>query len=429
MAAPLLPAAAAADSWVVFALLSTSATLGLEMGKTQAGRTISGPICAMGIMFAAAALGILPPASSQVLQAQSLAVRLATPLLLLGTDLRAVASKAGKLLPAFLVGSVGTLAGTLTAIALLRSPLAKAFGAGEGLKVACALAAKNIGGGINFVAVSGALGLSPAAVGAALAADNVMALLYFPMCSWLGREQPEERISSRRGEASLMGGERVASSEGQKRPLIGETKRRGKIDFSATDASQGSEAPRSSVAVEEEMEGRMGAAEQSACLSVALCVGALSQHLAGAGYDVPLATMLTVGLATLAPRLMRPLSTAGDQMGTLVLYLFFASAGWTGGGVSSSLMAGGPVLLSFLLILYTVHLSIIAAVGELMRRSRFFRLPLLLVASNANIGGPATASALAKGNGWPSLVTPALLVGNLGYVVATPVCLLLFSIL
>lgn len=173
----------------------------------------------------------------------------------------------------------------------------------------------------------------------------------------------------------------------------------------------------------------MGAAEQSACLSVALCVGALSQHLAGAGYDVPLATMLTVGLATLAPRLMRPLSTAGDQMGTLVLYLFFASAGWTGGGVSSSLMAGGPVLLSFLLILYTVHLSIIAAVGELMRRSRFFRLPLLLVASNANIGGPATASALAKGNGWPSLVTPALLVGNLGYVVATPVCLLLFSIL
>jgi uncharacterized membrane protein len=42
-----------------------------------------------------------------------------------------------------------------------------------------------------------------------------------------------------------------------------------------------------------------------------------------------------------------------------------------------------------------------------------------LVASSAAIGGPATAVALAQANGWKSLIAPSLLVGNLGYAIAT----------
>ena len=34
-------------------------------------------------------------------------------------------------------------------------------------------------------------------------------------------------------------------------------------------------------------------------------------------------------------------------------------AGWTGGALSSSLLAGGPVLLAFLLVLYAVHLAVV----------------------------------------------------------------------
>ena len=91
------------------------------------------------------------------------------------------------------------------------------------------------------------------------------------------------------------------------------------------------------------------------------------------------------------------------------------------------------MLLALLLILYAVHLTIVLGGGALLRRrtglARFFGTPLLLIASNANIGGPATASALAVGNGWPSLVTPALLVGNLGFAIATPLSLLLHAAL
>ena len=39
------------------------------------------------------------------------------------------------------------------------------------------------------------------------------------------------------------------------------------------------------------------------------------------------------------------------------------------------------------------------------------------IASNANIGGPTTAAALAIARGWNQLVVPAMLVGILGYVI------------
>ena len=43
----------------------------------------------------------------------------------------------------------------------------------------------------------------------------------------------------------------------------------------------------------------------------------------------------------------------------------------------------------------------------------------LIIASNANIGGPTTAAAMASSKQWNKLVTPAILCGTLGYVIAT----------
>ena len=46
---------------------------------------------------------------------------------------------------------------------------------------------------------------------------------------------------------------------------------------------------------------------------------------------------------------------------------------------------------------------------------------VVLTASNANIGGPATAAAMAASRGWPSMVRPAMLTGSLGYAVGTAI--------
>ena len=42
--------------------------------------------------------------------------------------------------------------------------------------------------------------------------------------------------------------------------------------------------------------------------------------------------------------------------------------------------------------------------------------PALIITSNANIGGPTTAAAMAVSKGWGALIVPGLLVGTLGYV-------------
>ena len=154
--------------------------------------------------------------------------------------------------------------------------------------------------------------------------------------------------------------------------------------------------------------------------------------------------------ATAFPSALAPLTPAAEKLGTLALYLFFSTAGWIGGDFGT-ILGGGPLLLAFLLLLYVVHLGVVLGLGALIRavrrvcaappaakgdvcdafleRAPVLPLSLLLTASNANIGGPATACALAVGCGWEGLKTPALLVGNLGYAVATPLSFVLYRVL
>lgn len=101
-----------------------------------------------------------------------------------------------------------------------------------------------------------------------------------------------------------------------------------------------------------------------------------------------------------------------DALGGALILLFFATIG--AGTGPAALAQTGPLVL-FIVILLAVHL------GFLLTAGRLLRLPMqsILVASNANVGGPGTAAAMAQSRGWQHMMQPAILTGSFGYAIGT----------
>ena len=67
------------------------------------------------------------------------------------------------------------------------------------------------------------------------------------------------------------------------------------------------------------------------------------------------------------------------------------------------------------MFIIVLHLGIVLGVARLMKVD----LAEAIVASGAALVGPAVTAAIAISQGWRSLVTPAIMVGVLGYVIGT----------
>jgi len=123
-------------------------------------------------------------------------------------------------------------------------------------------------------------------------------------------------------------------------------------------------------------------------------------------------TTLSMICATVSPGFFGDIKGA-QEIGTYLIYFFFFVI-----GVPASIpliLMNSPLLLVFCGIMVLVNMIVIFSVGKLCR----FNMEEIILASNANIGGPTTAMAMAISKGWVPLVGPTMLVGTLGYVVGT----------
>ena len=78
-------------------------------------------------------------------------------------------------------------------------------------------------------------------------------------------------------------------------------------------------------------------------------------------------------------------------------------------------MAGTALtLVAFLALVLTMHVVCVLVAGRLFGLT----LPEVLIGSNACALGASTAAAVAASNRWHSLITPGVLSGILGYVIA-----------
>lgn len=95
------------------------------------------------------------------------------------------------------------------------------------------------------------------------------------------------------------------------------------------------------------------------------------------------------------------------------LQVFFATVGAS--ARVALVVQTAPVLFLFSAIALSAHLVLLLGAGKLAGFSR----KELLLASNANIGGPSTVAGMAAAKGWRASLVPAILVSTLGYAIGT----------
>lgn len=346
------------------------AAVGLWAERTRLGGRLSAMVVALLSTMLLSNLGVIPAAAPAYDAVWGMLVPLAIPLLLFRADLRRILREAGPTLLAFVAGGVGSILGTLVAFALV--PLGP-----SAWKLAGIFAATYIGGSMNYVAVSRALDLRDGdLLAAGVAADNlVMALFFLVLFALPGIGRLRRAYARRHDEAD---------TEGE------------------TSAPQASDSP------------TLLALATALAVSAAVCaVGfGLESALGIRGLGILVITALVVAAATLAPRAMSAMRGT-ELVGTYLMQVFFATIGAS--AHVGIVLRVGPSLFAFTGIILVVHLAFTLAVGKLLRLD----LAEIVIASNANVGGPTTAAAMATARRWHALVIPAILCGTLGYSTAT----------
>ena len=379
----------------VLAVLATCAAgAKLAEEKTKFGAKVSAPLLAMASAMLLATLGLIPAASPALDLVWRALMPLAVALSLLGVDLRDAARTSGPALAAFAVGAVGSILGTAVAYATVGRALGP-----DAWRVAACLCASYVGGSLNYAATAQALGLDAApggqaALAAGMAADNLAMAVFLSALMAAEADPPTEE-----GKAS-------EKPDG----IVRET--------------GGNEARVANAGTVTVPTAAVPTARTAACaLATALVFLECGKLLAGV-LGLPAGTSLGVSsalvpfaLATTHGAVDASRAFAGsDAVGGALMLVFFAALG-ASADPRVAIKAGGPACV-FIAVQLATHLAFVLCVGV-----GAMKLPAwaVLTASNACVGGPATAAAMASARGWTAGVQPAIVVGTIGYAVGTPI--------
>ncbi len=396
---------AADNHWALLAVLfaATAIAVWLEQKYKWASK-ISGAIITLVIALVLVNAHVIPdsaPVFDDIVWGY--AVPLAIPLLLLQTNIRKIWRETGRFLLIFLIGAAGTVAGTVLATLLLG-------GAVKGLPGAAAMMTGSyIGGGVNFTAIADAFHVDSSLISATTVADNLnMALYFLVLLGIAGSAFFRSRYSH---------------------PHIDEVASKGKADDTETLAKQ--YWTRKNVSLK----------DIAVDMAYAAIIVFLSKLIGGFfaglipkdnwftqmlntffGSQYVWITNFSVIFATCFHKQADEMNGA-QELGTWLIYLFFFVI-----GVPASigvLIRNAPILLLFCMIIVLVNMAFCFIGGKLLK----FDLEDIILASNANIGGPTTAAGMAISQGWAKLIGPCMLVGTFGYVIGTWLGILVGSLL
>ena len=385
-------------------LISVAVSVYLEQTYAWASR-ISGAVIALIFALVLVNTNIIPPHAELYDDiVWGYVVPIAIPLLLLQTNIVKIWRETGRLLVIFLIGAAGTICGALIGCVFLGSAI-------DGLpKVAAMMTGSYIGGGVNFTALADAFKVSGTLVSSTIVADNLNMAIYFLILLAIAGNAFFRRIYTH--------------------PLIDAVEKNGESDEGKTLAAQ--------------YWGRkdISLRDIAMCVTYAVVVVTVSKFIGATlgtvispdanwftkmcntflGSQYVWITLISMIFATFFEKQASAMNGA-QEIGTFFIYMFFFVI-----GVPASIMeilTNAPLLFVFCLIMVVVNMLFCLIGGKMLGVA----LEDILIASNANIGGPTTAAGMAISQGWNALVGPAMLVGTLGYVIGTYLGIIVGSLL
>ena len=351
------------------------AAFGFWVETTAIGRKVSGVLIILCLGVLLSNIQIIPHSADAYGVVGSILVPLAIPMLLFRADLKQVFTEIGPMLKAFIASAL------VIAVSIITLSLLFDFGEHES-KVAGTLTASYIGGSLNFVATAQAVQLEdPNHYVAALTADTIGAVLFLillmvmPAMTFVRRLMPSRYYSE---SGTNLGSEVIHHESAAPEPF--------------------------------DITGLVAALATSfiICALANLIAAKLGQE----NYSILIITLLALVVANFMKPLVKWFNSE-FEVGTFFMYTFFVTIG---AGADLATIAGVALPYVILICLaVAIFFVLILIVGRLLRLD----LAELMIAANACILGPATAAALAAGQGWKDLVTPGMLTGILGYSVGT----------
>ncbi|MGP9687778.1 DUF819 family protein [Psychrobacter sp. AOP22-C1-C5] len=374
-----------------FVLVAATSAIFIEQRYKWASK-IPGAVIALLIAITASNLKIIPTDAPTYDAVWGYIVPLAIPSLLFKTNLQSLVKESWKLLLLFLTSSMATMIGTVIAFLALRHYIPDLD------KISGMISASYSGGGVNYAAMSAKLEPSESINAATIVADNMMMAFYFLIL------------------IGLAGVPLIRSIWGS--PHTDEIEKDPEMQNSRT-LSEAYWKPN-----------LISLKDIAICLASSLLIvlisfklSALLKAVLGTSDNIVgdlvinlitdkylLLTTITFIVASVFKNSFEKLS-GSQELGTYCIYLFFVVIGIPAS--ISLIVTKAPLLFVFVFIIAMVNLAITMGVGKLFK----FNIEEVVLACNANIGGPTTAAALAISKGWTKLVGPILVIGTVGYVV------------
>ncbi|MEB6197254.1 DUF819 family protein [Mammaliicoccus sciuri] len=374
------------ETWLLWAILVGIAALSIFLEQRyQFASKLTGAIIALVGAMILSNLNIIPIESPVYDQVWEYVIPLAIPLLLFRSNIFKIWKESRRLLFIFLISSVGTVVGVAAGFLLLHQFIPELD------KIGAMMTGSYIGGGVNFAALSTKFQTPGELVSATVVADNSVMAFYFIVLITLPNMKFVKKYFKRLYTSNDDGNSNQAEAYWKRN------------EISLKDIAYSISIAFALVAISFKISELVNEYIPKSNHFMEILVSII-------GDQFLLLTTLTLVTVAMFSNFFENLN-ASDELGTFLIYIFFVVI-----GVPASIpiiIKTAPLLFIFVAVILIFNLSITLFFGKLFK----FNIEEMLLASNANAGGPTTAAALAISKGWQGLVGPILIIGTLGYVI------------